>query len=371
MFVTMKESVLVDALAKIVRVVAKDTMIPILNCIKMVVTYEAVIFTGSDTQTSIEVTIPADKENGVVVEKTGSIVLPLVFNNIVRKLRGDIIIQTNDLIATIKAGESKFEVNGMDAEDYPRSTDDESFKLGFTIKGSELNALFYKTVHCTSAGNTRPVLQGLCVETSDKGVKVTATDSHRLGIATSSVSAEDALRVVVHRDSVVGLSRAIADGETVEILLSERRIIGKTKALTFRSSLLDGNYPDVSGILPKDAKTTLTLNRIELLSALERLAILAGNNVVTFAVKQTEIGHVVDLTSNEMGRGSAKETLFVGECEGDVLTISFSATYLIDALKVIDSKDVVLGFTGELNPITVKPINATDELQLILPVRAA
>ncbi|MNT83064.1 DNA polymerase III subunit beta [compost metagenome] len=63
------------------------------------------------------------------------------------------------------------------------------------------------------------------------------------------------------------------------------------------------------------------------------------------------------------------ETLVVSGLEGELLKISFNSKYMLDALKVVDSDKVRIGFTGSMSPIIIQPEDGTPILQLILPYR--
>ena len=73
--------------------------------------------------------------------------------------------------------------------------------------------------------------------------------------------------------------------------------------------------------------------------------------------KSSEIGYVV-------------EKLNEYAYEGEKLTISFSAKYLLDAIKALASEEISLHFTGDMKPIILKSKTNPDLTQLILPVRS-
>ena len=56
------------------------------------------------------------------------------------------------------------------------------------------------------------------------------------------------------------------------------------------------------------------------------------------------------------------------QTEGDELTIAFNSKYLLDGIKIIEDKDVVLNFTDSVNPCI---INTDSYTYLVLPVRLA
>ena len=69
------------------RAISSRTTIPILSGIKLELTNEELILTGSDTDISIEIKIPVNED--LNVESTGSIVLPArFFSEIIKNLPG-------------------------------------------------------------------------------------------------------------------------------------------------------------------------------------------------------------------------------------------------------------------------------------------
>ena len=51
------------------------------------------------------------------------------------------------------------------------------------------------------------------------------------------------------------------------------------------------------------------------------------------------------------------------------IKISFSSKYMMDALRTVESKDVVLCFNNDVQPIIIKDSKDDTLLQLILPIK--
>jgi len=51
------------------------------------------------------------------------------------------------------------------------------------------------------------------------------------------------------------------------------------------------------------------------------------------------------------------------------LRISFNSKYMLDVLKVVESEQLHIGFTGAMSPIIIKPVDDSQSLYLILPYR--
>ena len=77
----------------------------------------------------------------------------------------------------------------------------------------------------------------------------------------------------------------------------------------------------------------------------------------------------VILSSYQQEIGSVEENLSKAFFKGDKLSISFSAKYLSDAIRSINSETVKLLFTGEMRPFIIKDIEKEDNIQVVLPVR--
>src|SRR5699024_4889680 len=109
----------------VMKAISSRTAIPILTGMKIDTHQEGITLTGSDSDISIQSFIPAEEDGIVQIDhiEAGSIVLQAkYFPEIVRKLPENTVeIETNDdLKVTIRSGKAEFNLNGLDAEEYPQ-----------------------------------------------------------------------------------------------------------------------------------------------------------------------------------------------------------------------------------------------------------
>lgn len=78
---------------------------------------------------------------------------------------------------------------------------------------------------------------------------------------------------------------------------------------------------------------------------------------------------MLEVSSNSPEIGKVEELIEAIDVTGEDLKISFSAKYMMDALKAIDGQDIAIHFTGAMRPFILKSIDSDAILQLILPVR--
>ncbi|MCL9637103.1 DNA polymerase III subunit beta [Bacillus zanthoxyli] len=367
---------LVQSVQDVMKAVSSRTTIPILTGIKIVATEEGVTLTGSDSDISIESFIPNEEEGKEIVDiqKPGSVVLPArFFSEIVKKLPKDIVeldVQSH-FLTIIRSGKAEFNLNGLDAEEYPHLPQIEENNM-FRLPTDLLKNMIRQTVFAVSTSETRPILTGVNWKVDGKELTCIATDSHRLALrkATIETGNETTYNVVIPGKSLSEFSKILDDShELVDIVITENQVLFKTKHLLFFSRLLDGNYPDTSRLIPADSKTDVILNVKEFLQSIDRASLLARegrNNVVKLSTLDEGI---VEISSNSPEIGKVIEEVQSQSISGEELKISFSAKYMLDALKALEGTDIKINFTGAMRPFVIRTLEDDSMLQLILPVR--
>lgn len=367
---------LVQSVQDVMKAVTSRTTIPILTGIKIVATNDGVTLTGSDSDISIESFIPKEEAGDEIVEikQTGAIVLQAkFFSEIVKKLPTDSveIHVENHLQTVIRSGKSEFNLNGLDAEEYPHLPQIAEENV-FRIPTDLLKMMIRQTVFAVSTSETRPILTGVNWKVENNELNCIATDSHRLALRKARIESEtdETYNVVIPGKSLNELSKILDDSnDLIDIVITENQVLFKAKHLLFFSRLLEGNYPDTSRLIPTDNKTNVTVTTKEFLHAIDRASLLARegkNNVVKFATLDNK---GIEVSSNTPEIGKVVEEVQAQEIDGEELKISFSAKYMMDALKALEGTEIKISFTGAMRPFVIRPIGDESILQLILPVR--
>lgn len=374
-FEVMRDSLL-EGLSDVIKAVSSKTTIPILTGLKLEITNKGLYITGSDSDITIQTFIPVEKNGEQVISITepGSIVLQArVFNEIVRKLpTNNVEIEvTNQFQTHIRSGKSEFNLIGLDASEYPMLPEIEEERQ-FFIPSDLLKSIIKETVFAVSTSESRPVLTGVNWQVKDGELHCIATDSHRLAKRKTAIKdlPEEEYSIVIPGKSLNELNKILEETSSeVAIVMTQQQVLFKTGNVLFYSRLLEGNYPDTSRLIPSESKTTILVNSKSLLQAIDRASLLAReerNNVVRFST----LGNgFIEVSSNSPEIGNVEEQIQAEEIDGEELKISFSAKYMMDALKAIDGQDVKILFTGAMRPFILKSVHDDSILQLILPVR--
>ncbi|MFC5589960.1 DNA polymerase III subunit beta [Sporosarcina soli] len=367
---------LLDGINDVMKAISQKVAIPILTGIKIEVNEKGLTMTGSDSDITICTFIPAE-DNGeqiIKVAEKGNIVLQAkVFSEIARKLpTNEVTIEVvNGLQTHIQSGKSEFHLIGSDAEDYPVLPDVKDDYL-FSLPSDLMKSIIRETVFAVSQQETRPILTGVHWEAKDGGLSCVATDSHRLArrLTVPEDMPDMPFSIVIPGKSLQELNKILPDNsESVDIVIADQQVLFKTRNVLFYSRLLEGNYPDTSRLIPSEYKTSIVVNGKHLLQAIDRASLLAReerNNIVRFSADDS---NVIEISSNSPEVGKVEELLEATDLSGEDLKISFSAKYMMDALKAIDGQDVSIHFTGAMRPFILQAVGDDTILQLILPVR--
>ncbi|TJY41699.1 DNA polymerase III subunit beta [Cohnella pontilimi] len=365
-----------EAIQNVSKAVSSRTTIPILSGIKMDATFSGVTLTASDTDISIQSFIPLETADKTIatVERNGSVVLPAkFFVEMVKKLpQEEVHIEVTDRFQTIiRSGSTDIQLAGLDPEEFPVMPTIAEDQV-FSIPGDLLRDLIRQTVFSISTNESSPILTGVLWNLQDSVLKFVATDRHRLASRTASVETKEVRfsNVVISGKTLSELAKIVPDQNVmVDIVVADNQVLFKLGNVLFFSRMLDGTYPDTSKIIPQTFKTELVLNTKMLSDAIDRAYLLSREEKTNIVRLSTTEGQGIEISSSSSELGRVQEQLDAAELNGDPLRIAFNSKYMLDVLKVIDSEELFIGFTGAMSPIIIKPRDHDNSLHLILPYR--
>ncbi|MGI3316246.1 DNA polymerase III subunit beta [Staphylococcus chromogenes] len=371
---SIKRDYFITQLNDTLKAISPRTTLPILTGIKIEATNEGVVLTGSDSEISIEITIPnqVDGEDIVEVKEPGSVVLPgRFFVDIIKKLPGkDVKLSTNEQFQTlITSGHSEFNLSGLDPDQYPllpQVSSDDALQLPIKV----LKNIIAQTNFAVSTSETRPVLTGVNWLIQENELICTATDSHRLAVRKLKLEEEiEDKNVIIPGKALAELNKIMTENEEhIDIFFASNQVLFRVGHINFISRLLEGHYPDTSRLFPENYEIKLGLDNNDFYHAIDRASLLAregGNNVIKLSTGNA----LVELSSTSPEIGTVKEEVTAQDVEGGNLKISFNSKYMMDALKAIDNDEVEVEFFGTMKPFILKPKDDDTVTQLILPIR--
>ena len=372
MKIKIKKDILLENLNKVAKAISTKNLIPILSGIKFELSKKGLTLTASDNDITIQSFIPYNKDN-MEIEKEGSIIIQGKYIlDIVRKLPEEYInIEVIDeLKILICSTNSEFNLNGINQKEYPNISLENSKNL-VKLKSNDFKTLITQTAFATSNDESRPILTGINIKVVGDILECSATDSYRLAkkeIKLSSNSVET-YNIIIPGKNIIEFMRIMDDSESeLEVHIFNNKVLFKQENLLFQSRLISGNYPNVDNLIPTDSFLKIKANLSDLYDVIDRASILTSDkekNIVTLSTKKDTL--IVKSVSAEIGR--VEEKMQITKDNDEEIKISFSAKYMMDALKSFNGDTVEFSFVGEVKPIIIKDIDDTNLIQLVLPIR--
>lgn len=362
---------LLSALNIVSKAVTSRTPIAVLTGIKFELNEDGLTLIGSDTDLSISTFISSEVNNEKVITvfETGSCVLNAKYiTEIVRKLDGErveIELVDGNLVKIIDA-KSNFSLNSISVNEFPFidfSFDNNVIKL----KGDILKQVIAQTKFATSQKETRPILTGVNFKIDGNVLEAVATDTYRLAKKKVVIGDTAYFNVTIPARNLDEISKIVDGGDDVIINFFDKKVMFKVNETIVSTRVISGIYPDTSKLIPVSFENRLVTLTSEFISAIDRASLLSSdrNNIVKLSMNTDR----VEISSRSQEIGSVVEKISNYEYTGEKLDISFSAQYIIDAIKAIGSNDVELCLNGEMKPFIVKNKEDDSVLQLVLPVR--
>ena len=152
--------------------------------------------------------------------------------------------------------------------------------------------------------------------------------------------------------------------QTVRVKVADNQILFATDEALLTSNLVEGNFPPYKDVIPKDGDKKATLHTDSLASGVRRAGLLTNEESkgVRFAFSSDGLL----LTSRAPEMGEAEVNVEMPKYDGDGVEIGFNPTYILDALKVVDSSEVSIDLKAGNKPGVIR--TGPDFLYVVMPV---
>jgi len=361
-------------LSLIQSVAGRKTTLPILSHILLEWKENALYLTGTDLETGIreelKATVHQEGKTSVSAKKLYEIVRELPEEPIHIEKRENHWI-------TLRCGKSVFNLAGLDADEFPSlpAYQEEHFSR---VSTRVIRDMIEKTVFAASSEESRYHLNGLLFAQAKQGSKdilrIVATDGHRLSLIDRESQKIYGIEkgLILPKKGILEMKKIMGDRdgeEEMEIYFDPTHGFFKMGKSLMVIRLIDGEFPEYEQVIPKGNDKKLVMEKGSVFGCLRRVSTMASERVE--GVKLSLKGNVLEVSSYHQDFGDAKEELEVAY-EGPALEIGFNARYLMEALNVIDTDEVVMELKDEGSPGIIKPSTTSEfsnQFSIIMPLR--
>ena len=342
--------------------------LPILNNILLELKENLLLVSSTNLEIGLLISSP------VKAEKEGRITIPgKIFSGFISSLpTGEIKLEEKDLTINVKSKGFQAKILGQDPKEFPVLPKIKEEPLT-KIEGSSFIKGLSKVSHVVSPSDTRVEISGILMKIEKDVLTLVGTDSIRLGEKKLTLPKEvEKKSVIVPQRTAAELSYIFSNLEgKIKIALNPSQI-GFAFApqdpldpqITLVSRLIEGQYPEYEGIIPKKTGTQAILDKEEFQRKI-KVASLFSSRIQDVKLKfDPPKPLLISSTSAEVGEVRSK---LEGKLEGKPIEIVFNWKYLLDGLTALDSSEVLFGVNEANLPAILKPIGDKSYLYVLMP----
>lgn len=341
------------------------------------------VMTTFDLEKGVRITVEAK-----VIEEGSFIINAQKFSQTLRVMEGEEVTLTVDekLSASIVSGKSSHKMNALNGADFPAIPDLVSNR-SFLVSQAVFKKMLNKVSFAMGVNDQRMVLNGTYVKTTDDSLLMVACDSFKMAkcvkrveLTNKNTNGNEHLEYgfILPVKTVNELTRLLSDDEEaiMQLYVTRKHVVFLIGDLTFFTRLVDGEYIDFNRIIVTNHKIKLTVSRQELLSALDRAALITEERIVGSVRSHVklEIHDELLKISAVSSAGSTYDELVVDH-EGENLIIAFNNRFLIDSVRASEGEKLSLCLSSPLTSMNITPVEndyeekGEEEIFMLLPVR--
>jgi DNA polymerase-3 subunit beta len=280
----------------------------------------------------------------------------------------DLSLQQQEKRLLVKAGKSRFTLQTLPAEDFPRLAKPAGEAARFSLSQKALRRLLGLVQYAMAQQDIRYYLNGLLMVVEDGQLKLVATDGHRLAYAATALSGGlPRQEVIVPRKTVIELSKLLAESdEEVNVEVSATQAAFRFGSIELVSKLIDGKFPDYTRVIPTGHKNKLQIGREALRQALQRAAILSNEKFR--GVRWVLSDGSLKIVSSNAEQEEAHEEVEI-KYSGDGLDIGFNVNYLLDVLNNVSGENIECAFGDASSSALISYPTEKDFRYVVMPMR--
>lgn len=360
-------------------VLPSSNVTPILTCFLFHVEDNQLSITASDEQTKIIATLPLETCS---VDDVDSVAIPSRLLIDVLKTLDDVpitfLVDSSTYSIEILSGEGKYHLAGFNGDLYPKTVRIEETERT-TLPASTLVNIINKTQFACSTDTARPQMTGIYMRIGQEDATIITTDGHKLvRCIRKDIKCDTTIECIMPRKPLLIVKNALsARKEDTDVTMEVNNI---NVAFTFDNfyivcRLLEGHYPNIEAVIPKDNPNRLTIERNLLLRSLQRVSLFASKS--TYQVRLSIEGQELNISAEDIDFSNRAQDKLRCEYEGSPIEIGFNSKFLIEMLSNIESTDIIIATSHPTRPGLIYPIYDEEEarvedlMMLVMPVMLA
>lgn len=351
---------LYEKMSRVNSVVARKDASPVLTMVRMDISADGSMLSGSDDIMSFQEVLIADVDTPGVVCVAAKKLL-----DITKELNGLLNVDYNGKSLRIKSGRSNITVPCFPVDDFP-AMPVVSPNVVLPIEAATLRSMMASTLYAVASGTQKFTLQGLCLNIEGNKLDMVGSDSHRMAVDTieTTLDMPARFRAIAPKLAMLTLSKLMPEDGRIVLTIDDNHMLASWDSASFYSSLMSGMYPEYARLCTLDLPFRIECKRHELLSAVRRVAAMGDSRHMVFDLEPD----VIHITCTDPDYGSV-EVDVSAVYSGEPMMVAFMPRPMMEAISSMASEDVEINMAGPTSPALITSKKDGGHINMIMPVR--
>ncbi len=353
------------------RVVSNKNPLAILDNFLFRLTGNDLNIVASDLETTLETTLTIGN-----VQEEGAVAMPAkMLMDSLKDFHEEPITFTvggANLMIEISWSAGKISIPGSPADDYPEKPQLKQAVSTISMPANTLLNGITGTLYATADDELRPVMNGIYFDITDSHVTMVASDAHKLASYKRTDMKGDGPASFILPKKSAGLLKNILGKMADEVTLTfdDKNAVFVLPGYSMVCRLVEGNYPAYQSVIPTNNTNKITIDRVELLNAVRRVAVFS--NQASNLIKLKITGNEMVVSAQDLDFSVSAFQRVNCQYEGDDIEIGFKSTFLCDILANLSSVNVSLELSDPNRAGLILPVEKESEhediLTLLMPM---
>ena len=375
MQVKIDRETLLKGVGRTLGVVDRRGTMPILGNFLLQTDENRVLISATDLEVSFRGFYPAE-----VLEHGAVTVQAHYLFNLIKELPGASVDLTGTDKAGLKilSGESRYQLNGLPADQFPPVPEITDQNLVET-ESRIVKEMIEKTIFSVSVDDLQYHLSSIFWERveTEQGflLRLISTDGHRLTLIERPLPGSEQVPMekglLIPRKGMAEVIRFLAEEEKVSLGLGTQSLaLRADDRYLFIRLLQDKKFPEYRRIIPEAFGYRFAINRRELLEAIKRISLLSTERFKGVVLKLLPDRVEVTFTNPEVGEGFEQVPAFLeaGDPGGLPIEVGFNARYFLEPLNAMESDLAILELNDKDRPCRLVDQGDPHYFSIIMPM---
>jgi len=348
--------VLAKELKKLAPVIKKNTVLPILDCVKISFEKDKATLMATDLNTTVILESPCECKVPFVL-----IVEFNAFSDILAKINQSVTIELkdNEVLIHSDKGKFKFTKAGEDSE-FPRIPD-ETFISTISVGDTFFSSL-YNADQC-KGDDLRPNMNGACIHLQKDSLSIVATDAHILYKDDFKIKTGLEKRLIIPNV----FTQMVKQFSDAKLHISDKFVKAEEDGVVVISRLVDAVFVSYEVVLIPDIVYNLKTDRKDLITELS-LVSTAANRATNLVSIEFLSDNCINIFSEDVDYGREGNTKINATHSVDFDRIGLNAAQAIKLLNLFTSEEVEFSFRSKEKSVFLRPAGEPATLCLIQPI---